>query len=130
MPDAHSLPPFPVDDATLLAVEHALGAALTFDRPEEADLSDAGPYLVGAEYSLGALLDFLAGATGRDPNEELIQAGRDEDDLPEWERGRDWSNAEIVFDTRPHYSERDLISALIAEVRRLRLLSAGGDTDG
>lgn len=116
-----TLPPFPVDDATLIAVEHALGGALTLDRPPDADPDDAGPWLVGADYSLSALLDFLAGTTGRDPNEELLQAGRDESTLPEWERGRGgWQDAEIVYDTRVHYSEHDLIRALISEVRRLR----------
>lgn len=123
----HTLPPFPVDDATLLAVEHALAGMLTFDRPEGSDHADSGPYLVGAGYSLGTLLDFLAGTTGRDPNEELIQAGRDETDLPEWERGRDWSSAEVVYDTRPHYSEHDLIRALITEVRRLRMEGASDE---
>lgn len=111
---------FPVDDATLAAVEHALGGSLTYDRPDDASPDDRGPWLIGADYSLHTLLDFLAGCTGRDPNEELIQPGRDESDLPEWERGRDWSAAEIVYDTRPHYTERDVIAALIAEVRRLR----------
>lgn len=116
----NALPPFPVDDATLLAVEHAMQAALTYERPDDAPQDSEGPWLVGAAYSLGTLLDFLGGTTGRDPNEELIQAARDESDLPEWERGRDWSAAEIVYDTRPTYSERDVIAALIAEVRRLR----------
>jgi hypothetical protein len=113
---------FPTDDATLLAIEHALGGMLTYDRPDDAK-DDGGPWLIGADYSLATLLDFLAGAAGRDPN-ELIQAARDESDLPEWERGRDWSAAEIVYDTRPHYSERDLIAALVAEIRRLRALAA------
>lgn len=115
------LPPFPTDDATLLAIEHAMGGALTFDRPDDAAADDEGPWLVGADFSLPTLLDFLAGCTGRDPNEELIQPARDESDLPEWERGRGgWGNAEIVYDTRPHYSDHDLIRALVAEIRRLR----------
>lgn len=118
MPDL--LPPFPVDDATLLAVETALNATLTYDRPDPYDGDDEGPWLINAPYSLSTLLDFLAGATGRDPNEELIQPARDESDLPEWERSRGWENAEVVYDTRPHYSERDVIRALIGEVRRLR----------
>lgn len=118
MSDDVTLPPFPVDDSTLAAIEHALGGSLTYDQPDGTD--GEGPWLVGADYSLSALLDFLAGCTGRDPNEELIQAARDESDLPEWERSRGWENAEIVYDTRPHYSEHDLIRALIDEVRRLR----------
>jgi hypothetical protein len=108
------LPPFPVDDLTLDAVEHALGYSLTID-------DDGNPVSSGAaDYSLHTLLDFMAGCMGRDPNERLIREGRDESDLPEWERGRIWENAEIVEDTRIHYSEHDLIRALIAEIRTLR----------
>jgi hypothetical protein len=109
-----TLPPFPLDDSTLLAIEHALGASLTYERPDHAlsDSNDEGPWLTGADYSLGTLLDFLAGATGRDPNEVLIRTGDPE--------RPGWDGAEIVEDTRPHYSEHDLIAALIAEVRRLR----------
>src|SRR5690242_2151591 len=112
---SETLPPFPVDDATLLAVEHALGAALTYDRPDHAlsDSADNGPWIVGAEYSLSQLLDFLANSTGRDPNEELIREA-------DPERPDTWEGAAIVYDTREHYSEHDLIRALIAEVRRLR----------
>lgn len=108
------LPPFPVDDATLLAVEHAMGGALTYERPDSklSDSADEGPWLVGADYSLSELLDFLAGAVGRDPNEILIREG-------DPERGG-WEGAEIVEDTRPCYHERDVIAALIGEVRRLR----------
>lgn len=113
-----TLPDFPVDDATLGAVEHALGYCLTYEGEDGGILPE--PRGVGADYSLTALLDFLAGAVGRDPNEILIQPARDESDLPEWERGRDWSSAEIVEDTRVHYHEHDVIRALIIEVRRLR----------
>lgn len=109
-----TLPPFPVDDATLIAVEHALGYSLTID-------DDGNPVSSGAaDYSLSDLCDFMAGCVGDDPNEILIDPGRDESDLPEWERGRDWSSAKIVEDTRIHYSEHDVIRSLIAEVRRLR----------
>lgn len=109
-----TLPDFPVDDLTLDAIEHSLGYCLTID-DEGNPVSDGS-----ADYSLDTLLDFLAGTIGRDPNEILISPGRDESDLPEWERGRDWSSAEIVEDTRIHYSKHDLIRALVAEIRRLR----------
>lgn len=114
MTEPASLPPFPTDESTLLAVEHALGGALTFDRPDHVryDSDDEGPWLVGAEYSLATLLDFLAGCTGRDPNEELIRPA--DPSLP------GYAGAEMVYDTRIHYSEHDLIRALIAEIRRLR----------
>lgn len=49
-----SLSPFPTDDATLLAIEHALGGLLA---PGE----DGDPVLAGADYSLSGLLDFLSG---------------------------------------------------------------------
>lgn len=97
---------FPVDDATLLAIEHALGGVLTFDRPDDAAEDDDGPWLVGADYSLHTLLDFLAGCSGRDPNEELM--GHTADGTP------------IYYDTRIHFSEHDLIKALIREIRALR----------
>jgi hypothetical protein len=107
------VPDFPVDDATLLAVEHALGAAYDID-------SEGNRRIVGADYTLTMLLDFIGGTTGMDPDAEVIQDGRDESDLPEWERGRHWDAAPIIYDTRPHYTERGVIAALIAEVRRLR----------
>lgn len=99
---------FPVDESTLQALEHAMGGALTFDRPDGAP-DDGGPWLVGAEYSMSTLLDFLAGCTGEDPNQEVLEEGLYAGDSPR-----------IVYDTRVHYSERDVIKALIAEVRRLR----------
>jgi hypothetical protein len=99
------IPSFPVDDATLLALEHALGGAYTVD-------PDGTHHLVGADYSMTELLDFLAGCTGRDPNEELIREGRED--------SNDWRDAPIYYDTRIHYSEHCVIRALIAEVRRLR----------
>lgn len=45
------LPSFPVDDVTLAALEHALGASMTFVNGE--------PSIVGADYDLHQLLDFL-----------------------------------------------------------------------
>lgn len=102
---SHELPDFPVDDATLLAVEHAMGGAYTVD-------DDGTHHLVGADYNLAQLLDFMAGTTGQDPNEEVIDPG--DPDLP------GYAGARIVYDTRIHYTEHDLIRALIAEVRRLR----------
>lgn len=106
---------FPVDDFTLDQLEHALGTCYGDRDP------DTGAHeLVGGEFTISQLLDFMGGTVGRDPNAELIQAGRDENDLPEWERGRDWSSAEIVYDTRLHYTRDCVIRALIAEVRRLR----------
>lgn len=115
---------FPVDEATFLAIEHAMGGALTYDRPADADLADAGPWLVGADYSMSDLLDFIGGTLGRDPDEEVLAPGRDETDLPAWERGI--HNAEVVYDTRSHFTRDCVIRALIAEVRRLRTLVPEG----
>lgn len=100
---ANTLSSFPVDDATLLAVEHAMAGALRLD-------DDGNPVLVGADYSMSDLLDFLAGCAGEDPNRELLNPA----DVA--------VRGEIPFyrDSRVHYHEHDVIRALIAEVRRLR----------
>lgn len=105
---SENLPPFPVDDMTLDAVEHSLGAVLTYDRPEgNVDFSDEGPWVIGADYQLHKLLDFYSGTMDDEgvvllPKEEWID------------------NAPTTLDERQHYTERDVIRALINEVRRLR----------
>jgi hypothetical protein len=67
-----SLPPFPVDDITLNALEHALGAALRYIGDE--------PTLVGAEYDLHQLLDFLS---GYDPTQiKVLEEGLFDGDPP------------------------------------------------
>lgn len=96
------LPPFPVDDATLLALEHALGAALYYD--EEGDLA-----ILGADYTVPGLLDFLS---GYDPTKvevlmDGIVPGIDEPEVVEYIGG-------------PLYTRDCVIRALIAEIRRLR----------
>jgi hypothetical protein len=108
-----TLPPFPVDDATLLAVEHALGASLTFDRPDHAlnNPDDEGPWVFGADYTLSELLDFIGGT--HDP-------GVSADENPALTRLEDVGDVPCYVDSRVHYSEHCLIRALIAEVRRLR----------
>lgn len=89
-----------MDDATLLAVEHALGGSLVLNEDDE-------HVLVGADYSLSQLLDFMAGTTGDDPNEEVLDEGL-------------YGGPRIVVDSRIHYHEHDIIRALVTEVRRLR----------
>lgn len=86
-----TLGPFPVDDATLGALEHALDATLTFT-------PDGEPVVVGAEYSLGRLLEWLSG-----PSEVL-----EDPETP------------LVTRVQPAYSTSDALRALIGEVRRLR----------
>lgn len=104
------LPPLPLDDVTLDAIEHALDAYLTYEGENGEELDE--PRLAGAEYQLTGLLDFLAGAVGKDPNGYLLEPG----DV----RIPGLAGAEVWMDTRPTYSERDLIRALVAEVKRLR----------
>lgn len=112
MTSPDELAPFPVDDATLLAVEHALDAVIEVD-------DDGGMVLTGADYTLNALLDFLSGAVGEDPDAEVIDPGDPlAPELPGFLSGL--AGAEVVIDSRPRYSEHDLIRALILEVRRLR----------
>lgn len=108
---------FPVNEPVLLALEHAMGGCLTFDRPEDAP-DDGGPWLIGAEYSMHTLLDFLAGCMGEDPNGIIIDPGEDVDPNASW--AEKMRGARVVEDTRIHYSEFDVIRALINEVRRLR----------
>lgn len=95
------LPPFPVDDATLAAVEHALGASLTFD---EDDVLMERPRVIGADFTLSTLLDFLAGV--RDDPHGMMELIRED--------------PEVWYDPRPHYSLQDVIGALISEIRMLR----------
>ena len=97
---AKTLPPFPVDDVMLDAVEHALGGALTVD--------EAGTQrLVGADYSLPQLLNFLS---GYDPEQVVPLVDEDGYEVPGW--------TEYVGGVM--YTRDCIIRALIAEVRRLR----------
>lgn len=89
--------PFPVSDEVLDALEHALDGSL--------DVIDGEPVLVGAEYSIHDLLDFLAGV-------DKSNATRLDDD-------DDGTAVYLLHD--PTYSLADVIRALIAEVRRLRV---------
>lgn len=92
-------PPFPVDDFTLDQIEHALGGAYSVTE-------DGTHTLVGADFSLTQLLDFLSGF---DP------ARLEPTDDPDT----------FVYDGAV-YHEDDVIRALIAEVRRLRIPSSEG----
>lgn len=89
------LDPFPVDDVTLQALEHALDTAWGED--------DAGKQvLVGGDMTVTHLLEFLSGPS---PTERVEVV-----DAP----------VEIEIRTFPAYSEHDVIRALIAEIRRLQ----------
>jgi len=97
MPDV--LPSFPVDDVTLAALEHALGGALSCE--------DGEPRLVGAEFSVSTLLDFLS---GYDPSQIVPCVDDDGFVIPDF----------VEYTGGPIYHVHDVIRALIAEVRRLR----------
>lgn len=122
---AEELPDFPLDDATLLAVEHAIGGVLSAE-PEHGGSLDE-PVRIGAEYGLAELLDFLAGVTEPDPERCYRIDGDGERMTPEQAARDDALGLDQVWlDERPHYCEHDVIRALIAEVRRLRLTGDGG----
>lgn len=95
--------PFPVDESTLLAVEHALGAYLEID-----DESEDEPQMLGAEYSIWQLFDFLSGVS----EEDYVV-----DDNFDYE-----TDAPVYICMKPTYDYPDLIHALIDEIRRLREL--------
>lgn len=91
---SRALPPFPLSDEVLDQVEHALRAV----RGDDGEIQ-------GAEYTLDRLLDFLSGVD----HSRATLASHPADDGPEvWD----------YWDAR--YTEHDLISALLSEVRRLR----------
>jgi hypothetical protein len=94
-------PDFPLDDFTLDQIEHALGASYRVDE-------DGTHHVVGADFTLPRLLEFLSGF---DP-ERSVRVGY-VGDVPLYEH------------PDPVYSERDLLAALVAEVRRLRARPAG-----
>lgn len=92
----------PVDDFALDAIEASLSYYLERDYSEDADPSF--PFKgAGAPYSLSTLLDFYSGVS-EDDNvfEGYIR------DIP------------LYYNDTPHFTERDVIQALIDEVRRLR----------
>lgn len=92
----------PLDDAALDAIDHALAGAYT---TTEDGTTDGTHELVGAEYTLTQLLDFWSGI---DPADDGVLVGYTNDGTP-------------IFEIPGVcLSERDLIAALVAEVRRLR----------
>lgn len=83
---------FPVDDITLDAILHSLNGAFTVDE-------EGNHTLVGADYTLSDLLDFLSGYD----KSKLIQEGPN-----------------IYLYPDPVYTEHCVIRALIEEIKRLR----------
>ena len=104
--DSVTLGPFPIDDITLNALEHAMGGALT--------VVDGEPELVGAEYSVNDLLDFLS---GYDPSLLIPDEDNDVYSIPVF-----------VYDG-PIYHITDVVRSLINEVRSLRNIENVLDKD-
>lgn len=95
------LPPFPTDDATLIAVEHALDACLSADEA-------TGEFKnVGSDYTLDQVLDFLS---GYDRTKQVPYVDEDGHEVPDT----------MVYEGGALYHHYDVIRALIHEVRRLR----------
>ena len=99
---------FPVDDSTLMAVEHALGGMLQYD--EETDDFN----VIGADYSLYALLEFLSGVS-----EEDFEEVDDDDEY----------GIPVVICNKPIFHPDNVISALIKEIKRLRELVPEDDKE-
>lgn len=89
---------FPVDDITLGLLDHALNAA-----------RDDNGNVVGADMTVPQILEFLSPA-------------KDEQEIARRTDLADATGSDIVdlTDLGWTYSEKDVIRALIAEVRRLR----------
>lgn len=92
----------PLDDAGLTALEHALNAVTDIDAEGER-------HLLGADYTLSQLLNFWS---GYDPADGVMTGYID--DIPVYQQDK------------PCLSEFDLVRALVAEIRRLRDLTKGG----
>lgn len=100
MPD--TLPAFPVDDVTLANVLHSLDGAYTVD-------DDGTHHLVGADFTLSSLLDFLSGY-----DETKLIRGGDMGTTPFGEP------VEFTEYPDPLYHPNDVIRALAEEILRLR----------
>lgn len=107
---ARELPEFPVDDFTLDQLEHALNTCVEVR-------ADGSHKPVGGEFTLSQFLGFMS---GYDP-ERVTLIGYT-DTIPGTDIHHD--HAIPIYESwDQHYTERCVIRALIAEVRRLR----GGD---
>lgn len=99
------LPPFPTDDFTLDQLEHAMntcvGGPITV--PFNDDAENAPRELIGGEFMLPGFLDVMS---GRDPSRAILVGHAS--DIPIYES---WD---------AHYSEHDVIQALIRCIRELR----------
>jgi hypothetical protein len=101
-----TLGPLPVDDEALSHYKHALGASFALDE-------EGNHIVVGAEFTINDLLDFYSGF---DPETDTMFEG--------FVGGMEMTSA-----TKPVYSEKDLICALIGEIERLRSEKNEGSLD-
>lgn len=96
------LPPFPLDDFTLDQLEHAVNTSTEVGE-------DGERRCVGGDFTMSEFLDFMS---GHDPGRSTLVGYGDlagtGNDIPIYES---WDQ---------HYSEHDVIRALVAEVRKLR----------
>jgi hypothetical protein len=99
------LPPFPIDDLTLVLILDALDTCLTYDGPDGERLDE--PHRINGAFGLHELMDFYSGY------DETKLVPEDDNDI-----------RSIPMFTYPDelYTEHDIIRALIAEVRRCRML--------
>ncbi|WP_217349364.1 hypothetical protein [Mycolicibacterium fortuitum] len=101
-----TLPPFPTDDFALTQLEHALNTCMEVTREGE-------HRCVGGEFTLPRLLEFLS---GHDPDRATLIGYTDTipgTDIP-------MDHAVPIYESwDQHYSEHDVIRALIARVREL-----------
>lgn len=99
------LPDFPTDDDMLDRLDHALGTCWTYN-------DDGERVHHGGDYTLTELLDFLSGY------DEALAVPLESAPGP---FGGDVEWTEYPF---PVYSERDVMRALVAEIRRLRSVTS------
>ena len=94
---SNTLPPFPVDEVTLSNVRHSLSASFGEDHE-----------IVGAEFSLHRLLDFMSGF---------------DESKVEYEDGSEG----VACYPHPTYTYHDVIRAMLDEILRLRDYGASSD---
>lgn len=106
-----TLPPFPVDDFTLTQLEHALNTSTEITNEGERRC-------VGGEFTMSRLLEFLS---GHDPARATLIGYTDT--IPGTNIPHDHA-IPIYEGWDQHYSEHDVIRALIARVRELEARNA------
>ena len=100
------LPPFPTDEFTLRQLRHALDTC-----------RGDGDELVGGEFTMSMFLGFMS---GYDPDRSTLIGYTDGIPGEPGSEGFFGQAIPIYESWDQHYSEHDVIRALIAEVERLR----------